>query len=191
MSADGLERMSDESLVEQFQASGDGKYFEEIWRRHAQAVFSRCLRFLRNSAAAEDLTSDTFLRVIERIRNYRPANFSGWVSTIARNLCVNHVRSAAARHEFMAIEDVKGDQSDERQQFNAEVEEVLNQLPERQRRTLKLFFIDGYSYKEIVELTGYSNKEVKSYIQNGKRKFRLLWERIRRSEAVGGTHESE
>ena len=187
MSADGLERMTDESLVERFQASGDAKYFEEIWRRYAQGVFNRCLRFLRNSAAAEDLTSDTFLRVIQGIRDYRADNFPGWVSTIARNLCVNHVRSAAARHECMTIEDVKGDQSDEKQQFNAEVEDVLNQLPERQRRTLKLFFIDKYSYKEIVELTGYSHKEVKSYIQNGRRKFRLLWERIHRED--GRKHE--
>lgn len=178
MSADGLEQMSDESLAEQFRASGDAKYFEEIWRRHAQPVFCRCLRFLRNSHTAEDLTSDTFLRVLEGIRKYRPENFSAWVSTIARNVCVNYVRSAVARHECMAIEDLKGDHSDDKRGFNAEVEEVLNQLPERQRRTLKLFFIDGYSYKEIVKLTGYSIKEVKSYVQNGKRKFRLLWERI-------------
>jgi len=177
VSPDGLERMPDESLVEQFQSTGEMKYFAEIWRRHVQPVFFRCVRFLRRVDAAEDVTADTFLRALQGIGRYHPENLSAWLATIARNLCVNRMRSAAARNEHMTIEHLDSDAGEGRQQFAAEVQSVLNQLPDGQRRTLKLFFIDGYSYKEIVRLTGYSIKEVKSHIQNGRRRFRLLWER--------------
>jgi len=52
---------------------------------------------------------------------------------------------------------------------------VLSELPERQRRCLKLFYIEGFSAKEVANATGWTDKQVKSYLQNGRRNFIRLW----------------
>ena len=57
----------------------------------------------------------------------------------------------------------------------AELEQLVNQLPDEQRIAVKLFFIDGYSYEQIAGLMQCDVKRVKSYLQNAKRKLQLLW----------------
>jgi RNA polymerase sigma-70 factor (ECF subfamily) len=59
--------------------------------------------------------------------------------------------------------------------FSAELEQLVNQLPDEQRIAVKLFFIDGYSYRQIARLMQCDVRRVKSYLQNAKRKLRLLW----------------
>ena len=49
------------------------------------------------------------------------------------------------------------------------LEKCMESLPENQKQCLDLFYLKEKSYKEIVQLVGYEIKEVKSYIQNGKR----------------------
>jgi len=57
----------------------------------------------------------------------------------------------------------------------AEILAVLSRLPVEQQICLRLFYIEGYSAKEISMLARYSDKNVKSYIQNGRRRFKLAW----------------
>ena len=59
----------------------------------------------------------------------------------------------------------------------ADVKDVLSQLDARQRIALKLHYVNGYSYEEIARLTGWTRDSVKTHIQNGKRMFKLLWDR--------------
>jgi RNA polymerase sigma-70 factor (ECF subfamily) len=53
----------------------------------------------------------------------------------------------------------------------------MEELPENQRLSVTHFFMDERSYADIVELTGYSLKSVKSYIQNGKRNLKICIEK--------------
>ena len=57
----------------------------------------------------------------------------------------------------------------------AEIRSILAGLPEQQRRCLKLFYIEGYTAKEVAKATSFTEKQVKSCLQNGRRNFLLAW----------------
>ena len=54
------------------------------------------------------------------------------------------------------------------------IEEAILKLNQHQRTCINLFFFENKSYKEIVEITGLTDKQVKSYLQNGKRNLKIL-----------------
>jgi RNA polymerase sigma-70 factor (ECF subfamily) len=56
-----------------------------------------------------------------------------------------------------------------------QIRTILRGLPEEQRICLKLFYFEGYSAKEVAERTGFTEKQVKSYLQNGRRNFLSAW----------------
>lgn len=153
------------------------KCFEDLWRRYAAKVFGKCLRFLQNPEAAEDVTADVFLKVMQHIRtSYRQEHFAGWLYTIARHDCINYVRQAAVRLHEGGIDELDPSTLLD-PALAADVTEVLGQLPDRQRISLKLLYVSRYSYEEIARLKGWPVKEVKTHVQNGRRMFKRLWNR--------------
>ena len=65
------------------------------------------------------------------------------------------------------------DEVDSREEQLTHLEEALQLLNEEQRLCLELFYLQQKSYQEVSELTGYDMKQVKSYIQNGKRNLKI------------------
>jgi DNA-directed RNA polymerase specialized sigma24 family protein len=59
------------------------------------------------------------------------------------------------------------------------LERCVEQLPEKQKLSIDLFFLKEKCYKEIVEFTGFSLNDVKSYIQNGKRNLKICMDKNR------------
>ena len=64
-----------------------------------------------------------------------------------------------------------------------EVLTVLSELPAHQRICLKLLYMEGLSYGESTVATGLSESDVKTHVQNGKRRFKIIWEK-RKSPGV-------
>jgi RNA polymerase sigma factor (sigma-70 family) len=174
------EHLSDDALVERFKAQGGDRYFAEIARRHGRTIQAACRRFLRDESLAEDLMQETFKRAFTEIGGFHAGNFRGWLFTIARRLCINHLKSKYSR-EIAAIENpdlLACSRNQERDLLKSdEILAVLKDLPAEQRICLKLLYIEGLSYVEIATTTGYSEADVKSYVQNGKRRFKILWEK--------------
>lgn len=172
---DDLEGMPEESLVEKFQTTGEMKYFAELWRRYAGPAYGRLLRLLGDRAAAEDVTSDTFLRAMEGLRTgkYQRGNFAGWLFTIARHLGLNWRLSAAERYRGGGDRDGPAPPRDP--EMRAQVESVLNQLADEQRIALKLLYIERLTFKEIAVHQGWTMKQVKTHVQNGRRMFLQVW----------------
>jgi RNA polymerase sigma-70 factor (ECF subfamily) len=89
--------MSDEALMAAYQ-KGDLGAFETLVSRHERRLWNFLRRFVRDPAAAEDLLQEVFLRVVRSAPEWRPtAKVTTWLFTIARNLCVDHSRSALLR----------------------------------------------------------------------------------------------
>jgi RNA polymerase sigma-70 factor (ECF subfamily) len=172
-----LNNLADEVLAERFQTTGEMMYFEEIWRRYSKVVYAKCLWFLRDASAAEDVTADVFVKVIASLRaQYRPYHFAGWLFTVGRHECINHVKQAAERLRGGNTDDLHlvapGDPT-----RAADIESVLSRLSAPQRIAIKLFCANRYSYEEIAALEGWTLKEVKAHLQNGRRRFKLFWDR--------------
>jgi RNA polymerase sigma-70 factor (ECF subfamily) len=174
---------SDEEPTSRFETFRDGEGFAVLWRRYRPRIYRLCLAFSRNRAEAEDLTAQTFFLAWREVHRFQDGDFPTWLAAIARNCCINHAQSAWSRlvkpagDEISAMADQPRDPygSGEDRTFSAELEELVNQLPDEQRIAVKLFFIDGYSYEQIAGLMQCDVKRVKSYLQNAKRKLQLLW----------------
>lgn len=172
---------SEADLVTSFRSTGDNRHFEGLYRAFRRKVFGVCYHLLRSADAAEDATHEAFLRAYEQFSTLRGTNFSAWVVRIASNLCLNRIRQDATRERAVESSDAVAD--GETAVILAEetgiAREVLRSLGPEQRKVLLLRYLEGYSHQEIETITGYDAAQVRSYLQNGRRNFRIRWlERI-------------
>jgi RNA polymerase sigma-70 factor (ECF subfamily) len=167
--------LGDAELLKCFQATGDTRHIEKLWRKYARPVYQACLRFLRNNADAEDVAADVFVKVMNNLRaQYRPDHFRGWLFTLAKHECINRVQRAAERLRGGDTDDLVLATSDD-PTLAIDVSGVLGQLSAPQRIAIKLLYVNRYTYEEIAELKGWPVNEVKSHVQNGRRMFKKLW----------------
>lgn len=179
-----LAALSEAELVERFRASGDGRFFEQLYLRVRRPVFAVCLRILRDPARAEDACHDAFLKAWERFATLEGDAFASWVRRIAANHCLNELRhermarrEMAASGEAAAPLPAPGPETSAAARDDLErAEAIVAALGDAQRRVFVLRHLDGMSYAEIAAATGLSGEAVRSHLQNARRNFRLAWE---------------
>lgn len=155
---------------------GERAEFDQLVARHRPWVQSLCARLLRSPDRARDAAQEVFTRALEALDTLRDENFAGWLKAIAVNCCLNIIDR---EKRWAPIEDAGTPAAalpgPERQLLDAEalgqVRQVIARLPEKQRIVFCLKYIDGCSYRDIEQLTGFSGAEVKSFIQNARRNF--------------------
>ncbi|MCP5055311.1 MAG: sigma-70 family RNA polymerase sigma factor [bacterium] len=165
-------------------AGGDEAAFDALFDRWAGRLLRFLERMVKDSAVAEELLQESFLRVHRAKERYRPeARFSTWLYTIAGNVARNELRRPFRRsHHESTGEDAEGDFAplvlvstapatddvvEARRQGDA-VEVALAELPERQRAALWLASVEGMSYAEVAEALGTSEKSVKALVHRGR-----------------------
>lgn len=173
-------------LLKNFFSTGDRSFLGNIFEKYKQQIFFHCLKIINDQEDAKDLTVDSFVKAFEKIHRFdlnKP--FYPWLAQIASNLCIDCIRRKK-KIRFDQIENQENAKSSANQIFDLENIELKNKikgaikkLKRHQKRCFCLFYIHKKSYKEIVRLTGYSDNEVRSFIQNGKRKVKLILERER------------
>ena len=172
-----LENLSDAELFKLLNSdkARAGKAFEEIYTRYSPRVFAYCRRFLNNREEAEDVFQDTFIRFYNsRLQPREMSNLGAYLIKIARNQCVNSVRSD--KHEISYDDAIFG-----RQDSRNEEDELLNLvkmaielLPEDYREMFVMREYNGLKYNEIAEITHTSINTVKVKIHRAKGKIREI-----------------
>ncbi len=168
-----------ESLMLRFRA-GDVRAFEILLQRHRHSIFEFILRSVgsHNPAQAEDLTQETFLRVVKQAANYEPrSKFTTWLFTLARNLCIDASRRRKHRKaQSLDAPDEEGHSLLERtsdggpavdrqaigHELRARMEVAIAELPEDQREVFLMREAADLSFKEIADVIGVSENTVKS-----------------------------
>ncbi len=147
--------LTDEALIVRLRA-GDELALSTLYRRHVQAIYRFVLGQVRDEDLAEDLTSDTFARMLRGLEGFRgQASFKNWLYQIARNAVRNHRRSAAYRLNLPLIPTLAAAEPEEpppaAQEAQAQVADLLAPLPPRYRQVLELRFLSGCSLQETAE----------------------------------------
>src|SRR6185436_10253978 len=84
--------LSDQEVVV-LARTGQEAAYRELLRRYERPVFSLIYRMVRDRALAEDLSQDTFVKVLNALESYRPEfKFSSWVFKIANNVAIDQLR---------------------------------------------------------------------------------------------------
>lgn len=149
---------------------GDREALEELYLLHFDRIYSYLHLSVGNRHDAEDLTTQTFLKMLEAIGRFRwqAAPFSAWLFRIAHNLAMDHFRS---RRRLQTEEDVpeqaRGEESSaEEQAFDAIGQagmlELIERLSAEQRQVLTLKFLFGFANAEVATVLGKTEGAVKS-----------------------------
>lgn len=182
-------QQADEALLEAYRTLGDPEYLAELYRRHMHLALGVCIKYLKDVAAAQDAVADVFEKLAKDLREREVEQFKPWLYTVAKNHCLQLLRKEQVQlgrtKEYTQFLDAVMEseeephlhKEDEREMLLQKLESSIEALGEDQKLCIVLFYLEGKSYKEIVEQTGYSDMQVKSHIQNGKRNLKNLIER--------------
>lgn len=150
-------------------------------QRYQNMVFSTALRLVANSAEAEDIAQEVFLKAFERFHELcHSPTAAGWLKRVATNLSLNHLSRYRSRWSFFSEmfaarseeEDLPFDvpAPDNLEQELADldrhhlVEQALQRLPAAQRVPLVLYHLEGLRYEEIAARLNISLGKVKTDI---------------------------
>ncbi len=173
---------TDEALLSRYRR-GDAEAFRTLVRRHQRALYNFALRQVRAPAVAEDIVQDVFVRIVQNVETFKEeSRFSTWAYTIARNLCIDHLRKRV--HRRHASLDASGDGKGEGEgtplgeriagggagadrtaigkQLQGHLASAVEALPEDQREVFLMRQVGELPFKEIAEIVGVSENTVKS-----------------------------
>lgn len=177
---------TDEELITLYQSGKELNVLGKLYQRYTHLVFGVCMKYLKDQEKSKDAVMDIFEKLIQDLKSHKVSNFKSWLYTVSRNHCLMHLRTEKQqiKHHQVLVDDTReimesfevlhlnGEESRE-----AEVqllEKAIGKLGEEQRKCIELFYLKNLCYGDVAKATQYSLKEVKSYIQNGKRNLKLI-----------------
>ncbi|UXI68416.1 RNA polymerase sigma factor [Tahibacter amnicola] len=146
---------------------GDVGAHGQIYRTYSRACYTLALRVVGNTAAAEDIVQDVFLKMMDAIRHFRgDAPFGSWLKRMTVNAAIDQLRSQRhfdpddpERLFANVAENVAGTPDDSHDAMT-----LLQRLPARARLILVLHELEGYTHKELAELFGQTESYSKSIL---------------------------
>lgn len=171
--------ISDQELLDKFKKDQDTLWLGILLQRYTLMLLGVCMKYLKNEEAAKDAVQQVFLKVITELQKYPVDYLKSWLYTIARNHCLMQLRDktqliSVSDEMNLVDESIPDLTASEKEHTLTLLEQSIKELNTPQKTCVTLFYLQKKSYLEIVETTGFSLLQVKSYIQNGKRNLKLL-----------------
>lgn len=172
--------MNEKTVIKRCQ-NGDKAAFDELVRFFYPYVTKYLLKLTGNPDITEDLTQETFIKIIRAIDTYDAygrATFATYIITVAKNCYIDYCRKHKEIYTDITETDIGDNKNLEEEVVRKlEYEQIIryiNGLPPNQQQAIKLKYIDELTLNEIAEITGVPSKTVKSRIHEGKNKLRNL-----------------
>jgi RNA polymerase sigma factor (sigma-70 family) len=179
------ENKTDLELIHLYKEKGGKQVVGVLFKRYTGFVFAVCLKYLKNRTESEDAVMQIFERLFVDLNKHSVSNFKSWLYIVTKNHCLHVIRDRKPHQLNLISSEVlnsKGvefasnmyhDNEDVLELRVELLEKELCKLSEEQRICLELFYLKDMSYADVVNETGYTLNQVKSYIQNGKRNLRI------------------
>jgi len=183
--------LSDEELISKYKESSNTQWVGELYQRYTHISFAVCLKYLKNEDDAKDAVMQVFEKLMADLLKHEVQFFQAWFHTYLRNHCLMQLRKSKSiisfndeinmgknETELVEMEDGTHLSDKEILELNLEsLELAILQLKNEQQQCVRLFFLEEKTYKEIEEQTGFDYKQVKSFIQNGKRNLKIIMDK--------------
>jgi RNA polymerase sigma-70 factor, ECF subfamily len=197
ISPDASDEINEAEAIRRAQ-TGDPAVYEYLYRLHSRRVYALCLRMVKDTAEAEDLTQEAFLLLFRKIHTFRGESaFSTWLHRLAVNLVLMRLRKKSLPvFSIEAIPDV----DDETAQLRTlelgapdlilegaidriNLQRCIQRLPAGFRRVFVLHDIQGYRHREIANLLRRSVGDSKSQLHKARKRLRESLRELRRDKA--------
>ena len=179
-------KWTDAELILKYKQEGDSYFVGELFKRYSHLVFGLCLNYYKDKDECKDVVMRIFEKLLVELKKHEVEYFPAWLSFVSRNYCISELRKQKTeqgrmeevRRDGQEAATEKGSLEQKEEEYAkelriSELKQALAELNEGQRQCIELFYINEKSYREICYITAYSEKEVKSYIQNGKRNLKI------------------
>lgn len=181
----GYSSKTDEELISEFLVTKDMEIISQLFDRYIHLVYASCSRYYKDHNKAKDAAMEIFEMLDQKIERYEIHCFKSWLYKVVQNHCLAVLRKK--KHEelfepsdFLYFKNVENEPemylNNETDNRTSILQEGLHKLKDGQKLCLELMYLFNKSYKEIALETGYSEKMVKSYIQNGKRNLKNFFD---------------
>ncbi len=177
---------TDKKLVAAYKKSGNREHIGKLFKRYTHLVYGVCLKYLKNEEKSKDAVMDIFEKLIDSLRQHDIAHFKSWLYQVSKNHCLMQLRSEK-KHESIRDEIDENNASffmesfidlhhkeEEKANLANNLYKAMNNLNDEQRICIELMYLKDKSYKEVSYITGFKIKQVKSFIQNGKRNLKQM-----------------
>ncbi|MGI8828847.1 MAG: RNA polymerase sigma factor [Candidatus Limnocylindria bacterium] len=181
------DRYTDAQLAERIR-SGDSGALGELYDRYAGTALATALRVVRARDEAEDVVHDAFVAVWRKIDRFDAdrGSLRAWLMTVVRNRAIDRVRARRPNMDLEAADERSLLRTGPNPTWEAavrrtaagDVQAAMADLPDEQRRAVELAYFEGYTYREVADLTG-----VAPGTANGR--LRLALAKLR--DALGGS----
>jgi len=178
------QKKSDHELIIDYRVNDDLSSLDELFQRYIHLVFSVCQKYLKNIDDSKDAVMEIFEKSIDDLKKYEITNFKMWLYSTTVNYCNYKIKKQSSpitlEKNFQIFENFCVENPDfftplnERDAQFRKIESAMEALKEAQRTCIDLFYFQRKSYQQIAETTGYSIKQVKSHIQNGKKNLQKM-----------------
>jgi len=173
--------LPDETLVARYLESGNKDLIAILFERYTHLVYGICLRYLHDQDQCKDAVMEIFSSLFDKLATHSIVSFKNWLYSVSRNHCLMTLRKGASyeRSKESIANQARFDGSEQpvayfekRNVDEGLVHQAIDSLNTEQRICVILMYLEDKSYKDIVDLTGYSFNQVKSHIQNGRRNLK-------------------
>jgi RNA polymerase sigma factor (sigma-70 family) len=181
-----LQEQDDAGLIARYKNSGDLESLGILYNKYMHLVFGVCLNYLKDEEESRDAVMQIFEELVVKLKIHEVQNFKSWLHVLSRNHCLMALRKNS-KHQTVSLEEtfvensefVHLDVDDAKETKLSIMEDCMKTLPDEQRISVDLFYLQEKCYKEVADLTGFEMVKVKSYIQNGKRNLKICIEKKR------------
>jgi len=180
-------------------AQGDSSAWEEIVQRFHRRIYNICYRFAGSADDAQDLTQEVFIKVYRTVGSFdgEKASFNTWVTTVTRNLLVDHFRKTRNDRATDSIDATQGADEDgptladrlasdgsenphkhvESRERREMLQRALQQISPDLREAVILRDLQDMDYREIAQVLKVPEGTVKSRINRGRAELARLLQR--------------
>ncbi|WP_294670650.1 RNA polymerase sigma factor [uncultured Fluviicola sp.] len=176
--------MDDLTLVNEC-AKGNSKAQRALFDKFAPKMLAVCQRYLRNNQEAEDVLQDGFVKVFQKIVDFKmEGSLEGWIRRIVVNTALDTIRKNKKLLDDIQVEEVQYKVSFTDHQFDgmdlAQLMKLINEMPDGYRIVFNMFAIEGYSHKEIADTLGVTENTSKSQYSRARAFLRTQLELLER-----------
>lgn len=171
--------MTDEQLIHCYKTTMNNVWLGHLLVRYTGLLLGVAMKYLKNRAGAEDAVQQVFLKVIGKLPQEEILNFRGWLYILMKNHCLQLLRDRHILTDDSLLDEWQETPTEENEFFQqlltaGTLHRAINKLHEEQQVAIRLFYLEKKTYEQIMETTGYTFMQVKSYIQNGKRNLKSI-----------------
>jgi len=163
--------------------SGESHLYKDLVERHSANIYNLVLGVVSGREDAEEVSQDVFVKAFFSLKSFRgECSFSTWIYRIAYNMAISRTRKKKRHYvtidcnnsNIFADDDFVSGKDDEREILHSMLQRALIQLEPKDRFLILSFYMNEKTIKELVEITGMSESNVKTRLHRIKKQLNII-----------------